>query len=75
MNLLTTSHVDQMPLGALVSNYLMSSYAYEHLHAVYMDDSAYDRLCKRLDEHFDEIAHQHKHLVDRSDLSLSLIHI
>lgn len=69
MQLLTSDHVERMSLGGLVSNYLMASYAYEHLGEIYMEDTAYDRVCQRLDEQFDEVSHTHKHLIDRSALS------
>jgi hypothetical protein len=69
MQLLTVIHVDQMSLGELIPNYLMASYVYEHDSETYMEDEAYDRLCQRLNTHFDEVQHPHKHLVDRQALS------
>lgn len=69
MQLLTIADVCQMSLASLVVNYLMSSYAYEQLHCIYMEDDAYDECCRRLDKHWDEVEHPHKYLIDRDALS------
>jgi NAD-dependent DNA ligase len=52
----------------LVSLFLIASYAYYWLDDQVMEDSEYDKLCQLLYENYDEIGHQHKHLVDKEAL-------
>ncbi len=47
--------INRLKDGHLVSQYLLSSYCYYHLHMSPMTDSAYDRLCVRLMERWDFI--------------------
>lgn len=49
--------------------YLSLSYAYYELDESLVTDWTYDRLCRMLDQRWDEIEHRHKHLIDRASLS------
>lgn len=56
--------------SSLVNLYLMSSYLYYILsQSGLLTDDEYDLCCKLLDEHWDSIEHQHKHIIDRASLS------
>lgn len=67
--MLNTDDIEKLDSKCLVQHYLMSSYAYGFLNRTYMDDHAYDRLCKRLQDEFDSIEHRHKSLIDKDALS------
>ena len=56
------------PSHKLVNVYLMASYAYYHLHESPMTDEEFDLLCYLLIERYDQITHQHKHLLDMEAL-------
>lgn len=51
-----------------VPHYLMASYQYYVKDDPYLSDGCYDWLCKFLLEHWCEIEHWHKHLIDRKAL-------
>ena len=52
----------------MVPYYLMLSYLYYEKDITLIPDTEFDALCKKLLEKFDEVKHQHKHLIDKSDL-------
>ena len=66
--MLTPVFVDQLSSSQLVPHYLLSSYAYQFLHATYMTDEAYDKLCHRLHAEYDLAHHPHKTLIDKDAL-------
>lgn len=43
--------------------YLMASYAYYVMDDPIMTDGAYDRLARKMLEHWDSIEHEHKHYI------------
>lgn len=51
-----------------VGPYLVHCYMYYVLDHPVIEDAAFDRLCKHLLDHWDEIEHPHKHLVSKDDL-------
>jgi len=53
------------PLSWQFSIYMVTSFLYYHMNRSMITDHDFDRLCKNLDEGFDDFAHIHKHLVDR----------
>jgi len=55
----------------LVPWYLICGYAYEALDEQLVSDALFDRLCRALDDTWDQVEHRHKHLVDRASLSAS----
>lgn len=67
--LLCKTDIDGLSAARLVPFYLMASYAYYECNDTFMDDQAYDHLCRRLDDEWRLVQHPHKHLVDREDLS------
>lgn len=68
MQLLTEQHVSNLGASSLVPHFLISTYAYNFLHNVYMTDEAYDHLCKRLHAAYDCISHPHKSLIEKDAL-------
>jgi hypothetical protein len=52
----------------LVNYYLLASYCYYLLDESPLTDDAFDYLCKRLLDVFDQVEHQHKHLITKADL-------
>ncbi len=51
---------------AYISYYLMASYLY-YVHDVpLLSDGMFDEICRYLLDHFDEIEHEHSHLIDPS---------
>lgn len=69
MYLLEVEDVEVLPPGLLVPHYLMASYLYYIAYQSPMTDEAYDYLCKRLYAEWDEVEHQHKHLVEHEALT------
>ncbi|UGC97044.1 hypothetical protein [Pseudomonas phage BHU-1] len=67
--MLGVEEVKILPPNLLVSHYLLASYCYYWQDESPMTDAAYDLMCKRLHAAWDQIDHQHKHLVDREALS------
>jgi hypothetical protein len=51
-----------------VPHYLMSSYLYYHEDSHYISDGTYDWMCKYMMEHWDNINHVHKHIIDHEAL-------
>jgi|SRR5271157_516269 len=47
-----------------VPHYLMSSYLYYEENTHYISDGCYDWLCKFMLEHWNEIKHYHKHIIE-----------
>ena len=71
----TTNDYDKICLDKIDRNnnmlvpwYLMSAYAYYVEDDPIISDNVYDRLAKRLLENFDNIEHQHKHLISKEQL-------
>jgi hypothetical protein len=60
---LNFAFVDTLTPNQLVSYYLLSSYAYYHLHSSPFMDTAFDHLCARLLTCLDQVTHQHKYLI------------
>lgn len=52
----------------LVNIYLMTSYLYYHLDESVITDTEFDYVCTELYRQFDDIKHQHKHLIDKNQL-------
>lgn len=61
--------LESLPANSLVNVYLIASYMYYIKDEWYISDSQYDQCCKLLDEKWDLIDHQHKHIIDRASLS------
>lgn len=62
----TCKTVISMHPGAVVSWYLITSYAYYVHDMALISDGLYDELCQRLDTHWDAVqVHPHAHLLDR----------
>lgn len=51
-----------------IGPYLVHCYMYYVLDCPVITDEAFDRLCKHLLDHWEEIEHPHKHLVSKEDL-------
>jgi len=60
-----------MTLHAAVSIYLMSCYLYYELNESVLTDHEFDAICRRLYNEFENINHQHKHLLDKDSLRAS----
>lgn len=57
-------------LKTCVQNYLMAGYLYNATDIPsFLTDPEWDELCKFIDEHWDEIEHYHKHLIQWETLS------
>lgn len=56
-------------LGWKLQIYLVTSYLYYHRCKSLITDHDYDRLCKELAEGWRGLTHQHKHLVDKGQLT------
>lgn len=52
----------------LVPWFLISSYAYYELDRPVISDRLYDEICEELLECWDDIGHEHKHLIDHDAL-------
>jgi hypothetical protein len=61
--------VQALPHRLLVSWYLIASYAYYHLDDSFLEDTAYDLLCIRLNNEWIHVEHPHKRLVNRAALT------
>lgn len=48
--------------------FLMAAYAYYVQDDPILSDSAFDRLCRRMLERWDDIEHIHKHLISKDEL-------
>jgi hypothetical protein len=59
----------ELPRRLLVPWYLIASYAYYHLDESFMDDSAYDALCVRLNREWVLVQHRHKAIISRAALT------
>lgn len=53
----------------LVPYFMMAAFAYEELGDPFLTDGGWDWLCSTLDARWDEVAHRHKHLIDRDALA------
>ena len=51
-----------------MSTWMVASYLYYIRYESVMEDSAYDDICKRLLECYDDITHEHKRFVSKEDL-------
>lgn len=51
-----------------ISFFLSASYAYYIVYHSLLSDTCFDNLCKWMLEHYDELEHQHKHLVSKDAL-------
>ena len=52
----------------MVPYYLMLSYLYYEKNISLIPDTEFDDLCKKLLSKFDEVKHQHKHLINKLSL-------
>ena len=52
----------------LVPWYLMAAYAYYVEDDPILEDAAFDRMCRRMLDNWDQISHYHKHLITKDDL-------
>ena len=59
---------DDLTPNKMVSVYLMASYLYYILNESPMRDYEYDLLCQQLLNHYNDINHMHKHLLDVDSL-------
>jgi NAD-dependent DNA ligase len=57
-----------MTPNKMLAYYLMSCYLYYKHDLAVLSDSDFDELSRELLEHWDEVTHQHKHLVCIDDL-------
>ena len=64
----------QRTLGGDLQKFLMCSYAYYLRYTSLIEDTEYDKIARRLHDHWDEFEHQHKHLVDRDDLKAGTLY-
>ena len=60
--------IDTLSTNAMMQLYMISSYVYYQVLDNIMSDEAYDYLCKRMLDKWDEIEHEHKRFVSREDL-------
>ena len=65
---MTTDDIKGMHLNKLVSWFMISSYAYYHLHTNVMSDYDYDFLVRRIIDNWDSIDHPHKSLIEKTNL-------
>lgn len=65
---MTVDDVEIVPANLLVPLYLAASYSYYHLSAPPLADATFDAVCRRLLREYDDIKHEHKHLVDVGSL-------
>jgi hypothetical protein len=70
-----SKNLDHQCLDVIDSNinmtvpwYLMAAYAYYLEDDPILSDSLFDRLAKKMLEHWSEIEHQHKHCITKNDL-------
>jgi hypothetical protein len=56
-------------LQMMVPWYLMAAYAYYEEDNPILSDSMFDKLAKKMLEHWDEITHQHKGCITKEDLT------
>lgn len=61
-------YVDFLEPELLVPHYLIHCYLYYHVCRAIIEDHVFDALQARLAEEWDEVDHQHKHLIDRDGL-------
>jgi hypothetical protein len=66
--MLTKNTVEQLPVGALVHQYLLASFAYYIMHTSPMTDDAFDYVCEKLLQEYDNFEHQHKKYIDKEAL-------
>lgn len=55
-------------INMLVPYYIMTAYAYYVEDDPIISDAYYDNLAKLLLKHYDEVEHQHKHLINTDQL-------
>ena len=67
--LIRIEDVEALSSARLVPFYLMASFAYYELNATFMEDAAYDRICVRLREEWQQVVHPHKRLIKFDSLS------
>ncbi len=66
-------HVQRMRPGQMVQAYLLASYCYYWLDLSPLTDHAFDLLARQLLACYDEIEHQHKDLITKSDLKMGTL--
>lgn len=67
--MISSSLISLLPGRLLVSHYLLASYCYYWQNCSPMMDHAFDQLCVRLLKEYDDIEHEHKHLVEKEALT------
>lgn len=60
--------IDRMGDLHLVKHFLLASFCYYHFDESPMTDDAFDRLCHRLLDRYDDIDHPHLQLITKDDL-------
>ena len=68
-NNINVSELDWDNPNAMLSWFLIASYAYYVIGDRIMEDSQFDRIVKILKDSWDSVDHPHKHLVTQSHLS------
>ena len=56
-------------INMMVPWYIMAAYAYYVEDKPILEDSTFDRLANRIQDHWDEIKHEHKHLLTKDMLT------
>lgn len=59
-------------INMLVPWWIIAAYCYDVEDSPIISDSKFDSLVRKLDENWDTIEHEHKHLLDRSLLKSSI---
>ena len=67
-NSINVSELDWGNPNAMLSWFLIASYAYYVIGDRIMEDSQFDRIAKILKDNWDSVDHPHKHLVTQSHL-------
>lgn len=66
--MLRREHIECLPVNLMVPHYLAAAYCYYVCDQSPMTDDAFDRLCMRMLEHWDDIEHMHKKIINVGDL-------
>lgn len=59
-------------INMLVPWWIMAAYCYDVEDSPIISDNEFDNLVQKLDQNWDKIDHEHKHLLDRSMLKSSI---
>ncbi len=67
-------HIEEERYNMLIPWVLILSYGYYIRYDNLIPDTTYDLMMKTLLDHFDEVEHQHKHLITKEDLSAGTLY-